>query len=338
MSLTIELLRSLSSPSENISIPLSQDKLVELSKVANKNRMFFFFLYKIGFEKLERIRSAYKEEQASYTKTNTAIARVSQILMNANIKHAFFKTIRPYISTTVDLDIIIFGGSQDHIDSVEIMKNAGYQLIINGPRSTTLLDEETKIGIDIYSEIAVSFITYMDKTALYSHVTTAKLPNGEYVKILDPEADLLCIIAHSIIKEQMYTLSEYYTFINHLKNMDIDNFVRLIRQTNLTVPARTHASITALLHQTAHGIIPIKLKQMLDALGSNNFENRRLIQNNFETPHKYHPITVSRSLLEIAKGKKSRNSFATQIYQMLNPNFSRKFLKAFMEHITRRTY
>jgi hypothetical protein len=331
-------MRILGSLSGTTTFSVRPDKLVELSRTSATNRMLFFYLHSLGTKNLGKLVSLYENEQTSYMRTNDAIARASQILTNANIEHAFFKTIRPYTSTTVDLDILIFGENGDHAESVNVMEDAGYELVMRGPRSTTLRDKEANIGVDVYSEVAVSLITYMDKRTLSPYVTTTNLPNGEYVKILEPEADLSCIIAHSIIKEQMYTLSEYYTFIHYLKQMSIDNFLQIVKQSNMTSAARAHASITALLHKTAHKSIPSELQQILKKLGQDNFETTRITRRDFETPHKYHPITVARSLLEIAKGTKSRNSMAMQIYQMTHPSFSSKFLKALMEHVLRETY
>ena len=338
MNLTVELLRVLGSPFEPTTFSTGQDKLVKLSRISARNRMLFFYLHKIGPKNLGRLISLYKNEQMSYVKTNDAIARASQILTKANIEYAFFKTIRPYPSTTVDLDILIFRRNDEYIKSVKVMQSAGCKLVMLGPRSTTLRDKEADVGIDLYSEVAVSFITYMDKRTLYPYVTTTKLPNGEYDKILKPEADLSCIISHSVIKEQMYTLSEYYTFIHYLKQMNINDFLQIVKQNNIISAARTHASITALLHRAAHKTIPEELQRIVESLGEENLETTRLIRNDFETPHKYHPITVAKSLLEIAKGRKSRNSMAMQIYHMLNPNFTKKFLKELLQHIKRETY
>jgi hypothetical protein len=338
MHLTVELLRALGSPFEPTSISISQDDLVKLSHLSARNRMLFFYLHRIGPKKLGRMIPLYDNEQTNYNRTNDAIARAAQVLENAGIKHAFFKTIRPYTSTTVDLDILVFGENDDHIKSVNAMENAGYKLITHGPRSTTLQDKGANIGIDLYSEIAVSFITYMDKRTLSPFVTTTKLPNGVYVNILKPEADLSCIIAHSIIKEQMYTLSEYYTFIYYLREMNINDFLRIVKQNNIRSAARTHASMTASLYEIAHKTIPEELKRTVENLGEDCLETTRLIRNDFETPHKYHSITVAKSLLEIAKGRKSRNSMVIQIYRMLNPRFTKKFLQELFQHMERETY
>lgn len=337
MNPTVKLLRVLGSPFEPTTFSISQDQLVKLSSLSAKNRMLFFYLYKIGPQKLGKAIPLYENEQKNYEIINDAISRASQVLKNADIRHVFFKTIRPYTSTTVDLDVLIFR-DDDYIKSVSLMENAGYKLLMHGPRSTTLLDRIANVGIDLYSEVSVSFIEYINKKSLSPFITTTKLPNDEYVKVLKPEADLSCIIAHSIIKEQMYTLSEYYTFIYYLRQMNIDNFLRIIKKNNITLAARTHASMTMLLHRIAHNTIPDELTRIVDNLGEECLETTRFSRNYFQTPHRYHPITVAKSLLEIAKGRKSRNSMAEQIYQMLNPNFTKKFLKDLLQHVKRETY
>lgn len=340
MNLTIQLLRIISSPFRRIAeIPSSDLKLSELYQCSTKNRMPLLYLETLRENnELNVFTSVYEKENDAYLETLDAIARVSRVLAIESIKHVIFKTIRPYKSTTVDIDILILGNRREYKKSAKTMQKAGYRLVVYGPRSTTLWDQEAKIGIDLYEQVAVSFITYMDKEKLANYPKTTRLPNGEYVKTLQPEADLACIIAHSIIKEQMYTLSEYYTFIHYLKQMNINNFIQIVKQNNITSAVRTHATITALLHKTAHKTIPNELQKILNSLGEESLETTRLIKNNFETPHKYHTITIARSLLEITKGKTSRNSMATQFYHMLNPNFTKKFLKALMEHMKRETY
>jgi len=286
---------------------------------------------------LEDFSALYQEENLRYLKTDDAIARASRVLTDAHINHAVFKTIRPYKSTTVDIDILVFEDT-NYPKSLKTMQKAGYRLVVYGPRSTTLWDREAKIGIDLYEQVAVSFITYIDKQKLVAYTTTTKLPNGEYVKTLKPEADLACIIAHSVIKEQMYTLSEYYTFIHYLKQMSANNFLEIVKQNNLTSAARAHAAITGLLHKVAHETIPNKLQQIFGSLGEENFEATRLNKNHFETPHKYHPITIAKSLLEITKGKETRKSIATQLFRMFNWNFSKDLLTKFVDHVFRETY
>jgi hypothetical protein len=267
-----------------------------------------------------------------------AVSRVSTCLRNAGIEHALFKTIRPYPSTTVDIDSIIFGNIRNYRDALRTMKDADYPMLAEGPMSATFWDPIAKIGIDIYNEIAVSALCYIDKGKFARFSSQIRLADNKNANLLAPEADLLAIVAHSIIKEQMYTLSEYYSFINYLEKMETSTFVNLVKETNLTNAAKTHASITALLFQATHGQTPKKLLDILEAVGRDNFETNRILVHDLETPHKYHPMTIARSLLEITKGKKPRTSIALQIYKMMNPTFTGEFLKALFQHFIRETY
>jgi len=338
MNLTIELLQFLGSPFTPATTSMvDRSELMELCRYSSENRMLFLYLHTVKKNHLGDFSALYEKEKLRCLKTDDAIARISQALTDVHIKHAVFKTIRPYKYTTVDLDILIFV-DRNCTKSIKTLQKAGCNLVVYGPKSTTLWDQEANIGIDLYEQVAVSCVTYIDKRKLVTYVTTAKLPNGEYVKTLRPEADLACIIAHSIIKEQMYTLSEYYTFIHYLKQMNISDFLEIVKENNLTSAARTHIAITALLHKVAHETIPNELQQVLDSIGEENFEPSRVIKNSLETPHKYHPITIAKSLLEIAKGKETRKGIATQLFHMFDPNFSKDFLRQLIDHIFRETY
>jgi len=308
---------------------------VQLLESARKNRISLPLLETVNRVEL---KDKFEAEVKKYEDMLVSVSKVSELLTQNGIKHAVFKTVRPYRCATVDIDIIIFGTPQDHARSYLTLQRNGFELVVHGPKSTTMMDTQTNIGIDLYREIAVSNIDYIDKDKLAAHVEIVTLPNGRNIANLEPEADLVCIIAHSIIKEQMYVLSEYYTFLQYLRKLNIASFINLVRQNHLTNAVRTHACITALLHKTAHGNLPSLLDRMLKDLGEENLETGRIAQKNYETPIKYHTVTVARSLLEIARTPKTRKSFAEQITKMADPDFSKTFLKALLQHATRQTY
>jgi len=60
--------------------------------------------------------------------------------------------------------------------------------------------------------------------------------------------------------------------------------------------------------------------------------------NYFRMPHKYHPVTIARSLLEIAREKKTKKGMANQIAHSFKTEFLKDFLKKLKEHMTRETY
>jgi hypothetical protein len=338
VSLTIEILRTLGSPFASAFKKQEEENAIASAlEFSRKNRMLFYYMDSVKAFDQNGFPFLYENENMRRIEMEHAVAKVSRILTSSDIKHAVFKTIRPYKSTTVDIDTLILE-DEDYDRSIKTMEKAGYELIVHGPRSTTLWDKDADIGVDLYEQIAVSFITYIDKQTLNNHFSTKRLSNGEQFETMKPEADLACIIAHSIVKEQMYTLSEYYTFLHYLEQMDIDEFLEIVKHNNLTSAARAHTGITALLHRTAHGNTPNKLNQILERLGEENFETTRIIQRNYTTPHKYHPITLARSLLEIARSKKTRRSMGIQLYQTAHPSFASRFLKSLLEHVLRETY
>ena len=339
MSLTLELLRLIGSPFVSKTLEMDWDEIFELYRYAVKNRMSFLYLEARSRQgNLGKLETLYDKERIRYLETLEAIYKVSKVLTDSDIQHAIFKTLRPYRFNTVDIDSLVFGHRNDYLRAIRSMEKAGYEMLLEGPRSTTLRDPRTKLGVDLYEQVAVSFISYMDKEKLVDFVTTVELPNGNYVKALKPEADLAAIIAHGIVKEQMYTLSEYYTYIHYLKQLKIDDFVQIVKQNNITSATRTHTALTALLHKAAHKTVPNGLQQILNDLGEETFETTLLIQNKFETPYKYRMLTVARSLLELTKDKKCRSSIPTQILHMLDLEFTKDFLRDLMKHMVRETY
>lgn len=304
-----------------------------------KNRISLLYLEKIKkAEEFKVFREIYNRQIAGYNDTFEALARVSQTLSKANIKYTTFKALRPYISTTVDIDVLIFGNTLDYEKAFKALKTAGYLMLVRGPESTTFQDPKVKIGVDLYNEVAVSHIIYVDKDKLESSVTTKDLPNGQQVEMLTCEADLLSIIAHSIIKENMYVLSEYYTYIYYLDHLNVNHFIKLAKETLLTNAVSTHTAITSLLSEVAHKRTHPKLQQIQDMIGVDSFALSRVVEKRLVMPHKYHPITSFKSLLELTQGKNARKSIATQMFHMLNPNFSKNFLRKLIDHVMRETY
>jgi hypothetical protein len=340
MNSTIELLRFVGSPYSSIQYQsIDFDSSFRLFQCSYKNRMTLLFLNAIKrtevFDKFDQI---YHRQIAQYNETIQALARISSVLSKENVKHAIFKTLRPYISTTVDIDVITFGNDFQYERACRATHDAGYQKVVRGPLSTTFLDPKIRIGVDLYNEIAVSYVPYINKDKLLGYIVDAELSNHDQIKVLKCEADLMAIIAHSVIKEQMYTLSEYYTFIHYLEHINPYNFVHIVKQNNLLFATSVHASITALLHKIAHDTIPKKLQQILDSLYEGNYEIDQMFKKHLRTPHKYHPITMIKSLLEITKGAETRRGVATLLIHLLDRNVSKDFLKKSIGHIFRETY
>ena len=214
MNPTISLLRTVGSPfAPETELPNDARDPMEHYHCARKNRMPLLYLTSLKkWERLGSLQIVYEELYERSLEAYDAVARASRTLNEAHVPYALFKTIRPYQETTVDLDVLILRSPMEYEKSVKAMIGAGYRKLGSGPNSTTVRDPYVDISVDLYREVAVSQIIYLDKGKIGPHITERNmLSRGEAVRTLSPQADLIALIAHSVIKEHMYTLSEYYS-------------------------------------------------------------------------------------------------------------------------------
>lgn len=284
---------------------------------------------------LEKKRSELLQR---YERTLGVFSNVSEILDDAEVAYAFFKSVRPYQEATVDLDVLIFG--KDHSLAVSKSTESGLLLLEEGPLSTTLCDQDVPLNVDLYNEIGVSRFIYLDKDKLAQNVTIKEVVEGTEVKTLDPLADLLALITHSMVKEQMYVLSEYYTtlgFLSGMSDQDISDFIRLTKDCNAGYASSVHLNITASLHNFAHGFVPEKLKNVVEKLDPATKVNS-MLSKSLRMPIKYSPSLVIRSLVEKFEEEKAARSLISQARGMLDPRFSSVFFGAIIDHFARETY
>ena len=345
MKQTINLLRTIGSPFiSETKPPKDKREALELYRCATKNRMPLLYLTALKkWKKLGNLEKTYYDMREKCGKTYDAISRVSNVLKKADITHTIFKTIRPYPETTVDIDVLILKSDTEYKKSVKALIEAGYKKLGSGPHSTTVRDPHIDIGVDLYQQVAVSQVIYLDKDKIGSCIIEKTTPpHGEPARTLSPPADLIAIIAHSVIKEHMYTLSEYYSTLHYLAEMNSEevlSFTNMTRENAVTHAAKTHVSITATLHKATHGETPRKVKRILNDLGTDSNETRRLTENKFKTPHKFQILTVGKALLEkIKQDKTTRKSIAEQMTSMMKPNFTENVIKKIVEHRLRETY
>ena len=348
LSLTHQLLRVVGSPFANCarenfdSKQTNTQNTSRLYLYATKNRMSLLYLEALKrLDILADLQEEYNKLIDKYAKTNQAIYRVSHVLDRAGIDYAFFKSIRPYREVTVDIDVLVFGPRAEYEKVVQVMRDVGYVFLGGGPLSVTFRDSEAGINLDIYYEVGVSYVTYLDKGFLKRFVCDRKLSNGEAVLSLFSEADLLAVIAHSVVKEHMYVLSEYYTTLYYLADMKdeaLESFLFLVDECRARSAVKTHLGITALLHYRVHCFIPACLSRLLRRLDMNHLELYRLKEMGLNMPHKYHPITTIKGLLEKFGEQKARRSFASQSLNMLNLKFTSSLIKEMLRHASREAY
>jgi hypothetical protein len=310
----------------------------KLLRCAVSNRTHLYFLESLFRKGIDAFNQEFQHLTARYERVNRVLVRIAQALETNQVDYAFFKTIRPYREVTVDIDTIILDNRQT---ATRVLKDAGLELLKEGPLATTLRDQTAPINIDLYQQIGVSHLIYLDKEKLTPFIQDKTVKEGRSVKSLAPIADLLAIISHSILKEQLYLLSEYFTslhYLHHMNGPQISRLAETAERWKLKRALSTHLSLTALIHKEAHGFTPRPLDKLLEEVDYNNREAKRVLEKDYLAPHKYHPLTVANSLLEKLSEPIARRSLATQLVKICNPTFGTSFVKEALRHSSRSRY
>jgi len=357
--LTIKLLRTIGSPfiAENKPvIPQNREEALRLYEYAKKNKIELLYLTSLkDQEKLKDfgLECKYYEEFKKYNEQLITAVRIAKLLNLSGVNYAIFKSIMPFPATPNDVDIIHFGTDKEYNTLIEKIRLSGEYKEIVSPRGYPYsfkhdfhdarkcehidLYKKDIYDIDIYHGLTVSYIRYLSEKKIKKHITKIKILNNE-IKVLSPEADLVAIIAHSIITEQLLTLLVYYATLYHLTEISINDFISIVRENYVTFPVKTHLSLVAELHKAAHGFVPEKIKEMLAELGEETSERIKLLKNNLKMPYKYSLSSVIRTFLEKAREDKFRRSVVKQTVYMLNPKLAKWVIYNILWRRIRETY
>lgn len=373
---TIKLLRTIGSPFQpTTERPENDNESSELYDHAVKNKIPLLYLESLKQQgKLNKLNSKYEEEHARYLKFLNGVAKVSEVFNAADIEYAIFKTIKPYHAVLGDADIIVLTDDDMYKKAVEALLRAGYipqlsnlvdvktlnseeeykkavEILITpthgggkyglkhiSPTGTDFIDPEWNLDIDLQKDLALSYIIYMDKRKFRGRIIETEL-NEAKISIPKPELDLAIVIAHSLT-EQLYLLGEFYTFLYRLSEMDkerIINFIDILKENRLTTAARAFVTITSILCEKAYGKVPEKVEVLLNELGYEESEARRLVKN-FKVPHRYGWSTLIKVFGEKMKEKRFRRSVGTQMVKMLNPKLMWLVIRSVIEMRKREYY
>jgi hypothetical protein len=320
------LLRTISSPFAS-NQPQANERLgngyvPKLYSIAEANKIPLTYLNTVNLEE----RQGLPEYNYHYTRLYRLLemaSEISELFDREDVDYVVFKTLRPYPEDVSDIDVLNLGSHRDYERMVEALRRAGYIFMARGAYCTTFQDYKTRfkteLMIDIYNEISVGYLIYLDKRKLSRYVSEKELPTGQIVKVFSPEAELLATIAHSAIKESQYILAEYFATLHYLALMDhssIEELIDMVRENKLVDAFRWHLTITSMLHKFAFGFIPEKLSNVLFRLGGPWIRTYKQVFELNYPPYKCDPMT----LISIFKEKLQDNTFKRSLCaQMLTP-------------------
>ena len=282
--------------------------LEELYRLATLNRIGLATLSSLveaGFELPPRLERELTRLLSLSREIMGEFARVGGVLERAGVEYAVFKSLRPYPSTTVDIDVLIFRG---YWRAYRALRRSGYEPLGAGPESVTLRRRGGPVSVDLYREPAVSRLVYLDREALRGLVEDRETPAGP-VKALRREADAVAFIDHSIVKEQLITAADVVTVLKLLEDADLALFHRVVR-------SQASQACTALF--------------LWASLGA--------LRGRIELPYRVKPAALAWVLACKGRLGAARRSIAQQATYLASPARTLRFLRELHHHLVRPTY
>jgi hypothetical protein len=261
--------------------------------------------------------------------------------------YVVFKTLKPFPYVPSDIDLLFFSRDESR-KALALFARKGFRVLGSGPLNFTVLNSENGIKVDLYDEVMVSGTAYLDKRKLKEFVTET-LINGFQVPVFAPEVELLCTIAHSFYKEQLYTLADFYTVLTNVTRFTSkqrDVFLKLAKTQCVQYACSLSLELTYLIHSKAFDERVREIEDIWKELCVESlfvsYARKKLKgkERRLKMPYKYDYVTVILGFLEkIVKDNGTRSTLPNQLRDLLlNPTFSTGFIQNLVNHALRETY
>lgn len=132
------------------------------------------------------------------------------------VDYVIVKTMLPLPRIPADIDLIIGGGYLGRV--LGMFRRDGFRLIDWAPYGATLYSDRYGYYLDVATDLSVSGLVYMDGDYLMSHSEDRRM-DGVVARAPVKPLDLLVVMAHSVIKEWTFTLSDYYAAVLWLSHI-----------------------------------------------------------------------------------------------------------------------
>lgn len=148
------------------------------------------------------------------------LGEVSDLFNKNSVDYAVFKTVKPFKTTPSDIDVIVSDSALTHASSV--LKDAGYKVLAEDSYSATM---SKNMIVDLQLQPSVSNLPYLDKDYLMNSRTRRTVNGIEFYGLSD-EAEITVVACHSVYKELMFTLNDYYTITILAQRVQINDILR----------------------------------------------------------------------------------------------------------------
>jgi len=308
--------------------PLKIEDFPAFLRLAEKNKIPLLFLRAVApYLEYPSVSSTLLRYEERYQRTLDLIKFVADLLEQEKISYTIFKTMKPFPYVPSDVDVLL-QSDEDLKTVVKTLTAEGCIVLDNDLYGVTMFSPAHEMNIDITIQVAVSGIVYVNKKLLFNHVSEVEF-DGKTVRTLEPCVDLLVVTGHSVFKEQMYTLSDYYAFVMFPQHWAEAS--ELADKFHLKHALETVLKVTKNITVNAFGSCN-PLTESFDASGITYDSSK---SKDFGIPKKY---ALSAVLVEfskkIATDPITLSSLSSAFRSFCNPSFYLKLV----EHATREKY
>lgn len=325
---------------------LNEGLLLRLFPLAIKNKVPLLFLERAinicpGSKSLRNLYQAYLKKSRLAL---SLVREINEILNQVQIDYVLFKTFKPFPFVRIDVDIIFFTRKELR-RAWHALRSQGYNLAGYGAFSITLYSPKHNMNIDLHLEIAVSRLVYIDKQLLQDYITEFNM-DGDRIPVLEPSATLATVIAHSLYKEQMFTISDYYETIIHMSNMtepQRGSLVSLAEHTRVEFSIKVGLMLVDALTKVVFKKTVPAITETAQMIHVSEIEERTIqlllghFVKNVRLPYKYHPIAIGVAfIMKAFRDPVMRATLTNQFVEMItNTSY---FLESTLLHMRRETY
>lgn len=291
----------------------SEKKVHELYLHAKINKIGYTFLKALENDGIinhypELVEELIKQEEI-FNKHRESLKIISDVLTDLNVDHVFIKTIYDFPVLPSDIDVLIRDKLSKEL--INALRRRGFTPFDKGPHFVsvynTLVDptiprDKMNYDIDIYDEISLNYIIYLDKELCFKNYTKDSI---HHVRVPRPEYELLIQLNHSVF-EHLYTLLHFYTFIKLLSKIEAEEVKKLAKITRSENVLSLTSFITLAIINNVN--LNVEKEQLLLL---KNFISKDFAINIKSIPYRYTLTQILQVLLEKAKNP-------TYLYHMLN--------------------
>jgi len=198
-----------------------------------------------------------------YNVTVQTVCELSDAFNANSINYTIFKTIKPFAYTPSDIDVLV--SFEDRELASDLLLKKGYTQEIKDAMCITM---RGRMDIDLYVEPSVSNIAYLRRDALMSDTNVIDV-NGTKVSVLANHAEFIAVMSHSLYKEQMLTLNDYYTLTILAEQTNTDKILKIAQDTNTVPVLRLITGICRNITEEVFGKSqPLKICRLAEELGA----------------------------------------------------------------------